>query len=327
MILIFTELLSSTGLGHFSRCSALYDACKEKGEAVHFVLHTDESGDFYKNDSIISVNWKDSEICKEYLDKYKPDLSIVDSYLADLNVYELIQGRSKQLVCIDDDSRIVYPKGSILFNPGIHGKSIPYDPEWNRIISGVEYVLLRKPFREEVKERETSENVNRILITTGGDDRWNLTPVLLRKARNAFPDAKINIVMGPSFNNKNDIIKISDSMMECIDRPDAQNMCNLMLESDLAISAGGQTMYELARCGVPMIVFEVAANQRGNMEGFVKAKAAYSVGDASDDGFSDKLEFTLGEFISSKVRRTQSLNGKELVDGKGAVRALELFLG
>ena len=41
-----------------------------------------------------------------------------------------------------------------------------------------------------------------------------------------------------------------------------------MLSVDLAITAGGQTTYELARCGVPMIMIEVVSNQQGNIRGF-----------------------------------------------------------
>ena len=38
----------------------------------------------------------------------------------------------------------------------------------------------------------------------------------------------------------------------------------------LAVSAAGQTSYELARCGVGMILIQVAENQEGNIEGWKK---------------------------------------------------------
>lgn len=39
--LIFTELLSSTGLGHFTRCSSLYDALVLEDKNPVFVLNHD----------------------------------------------------------------------------------------------------------------------------------------------------------------------------------------------------------------------------------------------------------------------------------------------
>ena len=39
---------------------------------------------------------------------------------------------------------------------------------------------------------------------------------------------------------------------------------------DFAITAGGQTTYELDRCGVPMVIIQTADNQAGNIRGFVE---------------------------------------------------------
>ncbi len=39
-------------------------------------------------------------------------------------------------------------------------------------------------------------------------------------------------------------------------------MKNLMINNDLAISAGGNTLYELCACGIPTIAIIIADNQR-----------------------------------------------------------------
>ena len=45
-------------------------------------------------------------------------------------------------------------------------------------------------------------------------------------------------------------------------------MLNLMLKSDICISGGGQTTYELARVGVPTIGICLAENQKNNLMGW-----------------------------------------------------------
>lgn len=51
---------------------------------------------------------------------------------------------------------------------------------------------------------------------------------------------------------------------------DAEHMKTLMLESDVAISAGGQTLYELASVGLPTIAIQVVDNQSEDISGFLK---------------------------------------------------------
>ena len=47
-------------------------------------------------------------------------------------------------------------------------------------------------------------------------------------------------------------------------------MLQLMYESDIAISAAGQTIYELAQRCVPTIAISVAENQKNNLTGWIK---------------------------------------------------------
>jgi len=43
-------------------------------------------------------------------------------------------------------------------------------------------------------------------------------------------------------------------------------MSEIMLKCDVAVTAGGSTMYELAACGIPMVTFIYADNQRPAVE-------------------------------------------------------------
>lgn len=326
MILIFTECLTSTGLGHLGRCTAIAEKLVERGEKVELILHSDGTGVVNNPDFPVQLlDWKNTANLEKVLDRER--ISIVDSYLAQDNVYKIIQKKSSKLVCIDDDMRLDYPEGSTIINPGIIGKEIPYNRTEYTVLSGTEFALLRKPFLEEIKSKIVEQEIQRILITTGGEDRNNLTPSLIGEIRKAYNDSKLLVIVGPFFKNKKEIESAADRNVELLFSPDAKSMRDAMLSSDIAITAGGQTMYELARTGVPMIVFLAAQNQSGNIKGFSNAGCAVNIGRPEDSGFLENLKKALQSLRPREIRAKMSDLGRKLVDGKGAERIVNEISG
>ena len=62
------------------------------------------------------------------------------------------------------------------------------------------------------------------------------------------------------------------------------NMAELMAESEVALSAGGSTLYELCAVGVPVIAFSFAENQERLVQTFVKRGIAQYGGNYRTDG-------------------------------------------
>lgn len=154
-VLIFTELLASTGLGHFTRCTALYDAFADQGKIPLFVLHTDGTGEsLVPGYRIIECNWKNATTLGEIFKSQPKVISIVDSYLANLAEYEVIKTNSSKIVCIDDTKRLLYPENSIILNPGIWGTHVSYDTEKYQIYAGGRFTLLRRAFQTEPSKKK-----------------------------------------------------------------------------------------------------------------------------------------------------------------------------
>lgn len=108
---------------------------------------------------------------------------------------------------------------------------------------------------------------------------------------------------------------------------DAEGMKNLMLSVDIAISAGGQTTYELARVGVPSILIAVSDNQISNCKGWQEANFAKYAGWWSDTKIMDNLIYYLRELKNLEIRKKMSSIGRFLVDGQGARRVVKIFGG
>ena len=105
------------------------------------------------------------------------------------------------------------------------------------------------------------------MVTFGGDDAKNMTPKILAFLNDEYPNLIKNVIIGRAFQNIDDIKKYTDKNTNLIYYPDAEKMKEIMFESDIAISACGQTLNELASVGVPTIGVCTAGNQLGNVKG------------------------------------------------------------
>lgn len=322
---IFTEMLATTGLGHFMRCTALYDAIRERGGSAKFILNSDGTArHLLEKYEVEELDWSDeTRLEKKLSGEEPPDFAVIDSYIARPEIYEQIAGWAKTLICVDDTMRIEYPSGATILNPGIGSESLPYDARRHRIFAGAKYVLLRNPFRDAPKREAVSPSIEKILVTTGGEDRHGIVPELMRTLRRRFAKAKLSIIVGPAFRNQSEIEAAADARCELLINPEPQAMFEAMRSADLAIAAGGQTTYELARLGVPMILIRAAENQRGNIEGLVRAGAAVSAGAPGDSDFESEFALRLKNMESMEARRNASRDGMRAIDGRGARRVVD----
>ncbi|UOG59335.1 PseG/SpsG family protein [Leptospira noguchii] len=316
-VFIFTECLTFTGLGHLSRCTALAEILQEAGRHVQIILHTDgtDLGD-QTNVSIRFLDWKDLKILSDFLNSENLETVFVDSYLADVDVYELIIKKTKKLICIDDVNRILYPERAFILNPGFGGEHLDYDKERNKIFTGIEYVLLRKPFRDLFEAPRFREKIKSILVILGGgDDKWGLIPKILEILTKEYPAWKKEIVIGPALRNLKEIESKKDRNTNLHSGLNAIDMRDLMLSVDLAITAGGQTTYELAKCEVPMVIIETAENQRLNTFSFLTKDLSLNVKFEELKVLENILNKTLYQMNASLSRARYKKNYHDLFDG------------
>jgi RimJ/RimL family protein N-acetyltransferase len=99
-----------------------------------------------------------------------------------------------------------------------------------------------------------------------------------------------------------------------------------MAEADLAVSAAGSTCHEWCYLGVPLVVAELADNQKDNVAGLIAAGAAVSLGRLRPDTTAE-AGAALGRLLGdAPTRRALALAGSRLVDGSGAHRVVARLL-
>jgi len=323
-ILILTEGGNKIGLGHISRCFALAQHTKEfKGRnKVTFVINGDLTARNFLNKQGIKplkLDWLKNR--RKVLNlASESDVIIIDSYLATPGVYSYLHSLSSTskpcIVAIDDCNRIRYDV-DIVVNPSMDGDKLDYRTSRSAhkplYLGGKEYIILRKEFNN-VPKRRKRKKPKEILITLGGTRCVGFRKRLLGSLHRRFPDSLYHIIV-----NNVDLRLKNNFKFKVHSGLSASQMRELILKCDIAISGGGQTLYELARLKLPTIGICFADNQRLNLEGMHKRGIIKSVGYYKDPLVLDKI----GDALDSFGRRKNNSCRKDFIDAKGTERILD----
>ena len=173
--------------------------------------------------------------------------------------------------------------------------------------------------------KKLRKKIESIMITLGGDDARNTTPKILELLTNNYPKLNKRVVVAKAFNNANikEIEKLKDNRTELIYNPNAEKMKRIMLESDIAISAGGQTIYELARVGLPTIAIAVAENQLNNIRRWQRLGFIEYAGRWEDKETLNNVKKRLKLLENNNLKEKMAKAGRVLIDGKGPTLVVE----
>ena len=102
-------------------------------------------------------------------------------------------------------------------------------------------------------------------------------------------------------------------------------MLDIYLESDIAISAGGSSCYELAYFGIPNIIITVSDNQLNIAKELNKKNVSIYLGKKEDFSPNRIKENVLKLINDTSLRKKMAENGRKLVDGKGKKRIADVI--
>lgn len=325
-ITILTEGGKDIGFGHIARCIALYQAFEEREIIPEFIVNGNNSiKDLLKDRNYQIFDWlKKKNKLFGIIDK--TDITITDSILVDDELLSEISGLVKSVVNIDDFKRRKYTKG-IIIDWTILADTLNYHRQNDGVLYllGSSFTALRKEFWE-VKGKKIKKNVENILITFGGSDIRNITPKVLSLLIDNYPNMNKKVIIGKGFSNVKRIERIMDRRTELMYYPDAQSTKESMLDADVAISAGGQTLYELARVGVPTIAILLIDNQLDDVYGWKKTGFIDYAGWYNENKTYKNALFFLARLFDYDIRLKKSKIGKKYVNGDGAKRIVNKIL-
>lgn len=340
MLYFRVDVNSEIATGHMMRCLSIASAARQKGIDCEFIVADEGAQSFAEEKGFEAYclnsdwNYKEDELSAlcNYLKEKDAKVLIVDSYQA-TDAYIMKLREFVKVVFIDDIDILRTPV-DCLINYNNYGSKEEYRNryrehlgEQTKFLLGCDYVPLREEFAR--VEPKFSEEVKGIFISTGGADKYHIalqiTEELLR--RNLTTD--IHVIAGSFHADKRQLKELEKQYTNCVIHENVTNMSEIMLECDIAVSAGGSTTYELCACGLPMILFSFADNQLEIVRTHDEQGTGIYCGD-----YRDEKERTIMRIVDkvceltkdADMRRHLFQDSIELVDAKGASRIVEKLI-
>lgn len=251
------------------------------------------------------------------------DLLVVDHYQRDIHFEEACRGWARQILVLDDATGRQHDCDFLVDaaagDRAIYAGAVPAQA---RLLLGPDYALMRRAFiakRAEALRRHDGRPVEKILISFGATDPWNVTPVALDALGSVSDDISITIALSSQAPHLDDVRrKLRGRMQLAVDADTAA----LMTEADLAIGAAGASAFERAALRLPSIVVTLADNQCGIASALAGAGAAIDAG-RPDATLAARLGLLVRTLIAnSAARMHMSVAAASLVDGRGGQRVL-----
>lgn len=327
MLAIRADMNQTIATGHVMRCLSIADAAKKSGKEVTFLLADDNGCRLIASRGyryiVLGTDWREMESEIPALEKIlrheQFDRLLVDSYQVTPHYLSWLSEHVKTAY-LDDVNAFHYPVDTLIcyapYYPKFHWEgNYPH----TRLLLGTQYVPLRAPYLD-APQKEIREEVQNLLLLSGGTDPLNTLPKLLAVLADSGYQ-KITAICGMYYPGYEDLCAKYRYNPHVVLHRSVNDLWNYMKEADVTISAGGSTLYELCALGVPTISFSIADNQLDNVTQFAAQGIIPYAGDVRTHNVSGKVIQFLDEYRHDKsLRSRRSAAMQALVDGKGAER-------
>lgn len=327
VILIRTDGDNKIGMGHIYRTISLSQELKKHGFKIHFLIS--------KNDILfkklqkhgkchISNNNEITEIDK--IKKINPDIIIIDIlkkfFSFGSRYMKKIQKFCKLLITIDYVAKELQH-----VDIAIHSLFGPKQYTAKKTFFDLKYAMVRKDFFQKSNSFKITKQANTVLILQGGADTRCFSPKILKSFNTIKKSLKITIVLGPAFECWDELDKqLRISKHKTTVFHNVTNIKKIMLDNQVAVTAGGNTMLELLSLGVPSIVICAEKHEVEAAKLIQKKGIAINLGYnpiLNEEKISDTVLTLLDNF---KLRKKLTMKSRKVIDTKGIERISNLIL-
>ena len=302
------------GAGHAMRCSVLADALVEQGWHCKFITSS-ETYSFIEN--LQRFEKVDSE--RFYNAPIYCDLLVVDHYDLNESYEKYFRPFAKKIMVIDDLANRKHDCDILLDQT--YGREVEdyksLVPEYCKIFTGSDYVLLRKEFVElrskALEKRRKTKKIRNILISMGGGSSCDHALKSLEIIKKSQFKGSIDIVLGFTSNSADSIKSYIKDLPNDARIHFNADMPKLIYEADLAIGAAGSSAWERCCLGLPSILMQTACNQNFC---FSKMADVCTIASSEDHHFETLLktiEMDFQNFVSKSAAIVKGQGTKILI--------------
>ena len=287
-IVFRVDASAQIGSGHVMRCLTLAKRYRREGHTVSFVMRAlssnlitfvEEAGfsvyslPYVKSRQMLTgyLAWltvaqeQDAQETTAVLRTMgQVDRLVVDHYALDAAWETVCRPYAREIMAIDDLANRRHDVDILLdqnFYENASARYMGLVPDHCRLLLGPQHALLRDEFYE-IKPRRRDGSLRNILVFYGGSDLTDETTKALRALQSLnLSDTEIHVVVGAGNPQKERVRQFCVGMPRVRYHCQVENMAELMSVADLALGAGGTSMWERLALELPAIVTAIADNQ------------------------------------------------------------------
>lgn len=337
-VIIRTDADSVRGMGHLMRCIAIAQRIPEcDGECIFYIGNQEHAArilEQYQMQYVVletADRGKEGEL-EELLQRGRKEQAaaiLIDAY--DVTQYYLSSLRTiAKVVYLDDLNQFYYPvDGMINYTWGVDRaeyEKYPYQDEV--FLLGREYIPVRKEFSPE--KEYTFGEVRNVMLTTGGTDPEHIVSRFLEKWKAAqHNQVKLHVILGKYFDNIEEIRQLASDKAQIVLYENLTNLSEVMRKCEVAVSAGGTTIWELCSVGVATVGVAFVENQQGifrlEQEGILAG--AINMMEADEQAMNQLLACVEHLMEDREYRQRLVQKAHEQIDGMGSKRIAQYLLG
>ncbi len=282
---ILCDAFVTSGLGHVRRCEKILSFIEKLGVEASLYLHK-------QNDISVFLEGVGND-----------DFLIADSYCLNSKDFYLLKEKTKSLMVIEDEEHAkgFYPKNTKIMNFTLNALK-HYNHASKDHYLGVGFYPVDTRF---IYDRPINTGNKEVLITLGGSEQK-----ILKEIVKILENKNVNLHIISSYIPKN-----PPKNARYYSPLSPLEFSSLMKSCAYAISASGQTLYELALSQTPSLILPIASNQ------IVQSKEFESLGIFKQTS----LKTLAKDFEKLRIQKNQAW-AKNLAFGSELEGALREFL-
>ena len=317
------------GFGHIRRCISLANVCSKFIPKENILFYCECPSNVISEiikpyPFIIFEN--NYQTILNYIKKNNVDVLVLDELRDNLDFCSDIKLNNPNIKIIALDYFNYENKSvDIIINLFNHNRKIqnPENEITGKYYQGLDYAIIDEGFNKYIEiNKAININVEQILVTFGGSDINCYTIKVLELLRNVNYSNRLEIIIGPFFKKREELMKKLDKMD--IHYKTFDNILNIqrhIIEADLGFIGCGTTLLEFCSLGTPAII--MPQNKREYY--FAKFFQAHEAAFIFEKHKKDYVQ--LNNIINDKYQREKiSQRSKKLVDGKGTQRITDVIL-
>lgn len=225
------------------------------------------------------------------------DVIVLDGYHFMKSYQQVFKNRGLKVVCIDDIYQSHFVADAIINHAGGIKKWDYSFEKYTKLFLGVEYALVRKPFRVAAKSK--AEKPNNLFICLGGADPENHTLEVLQKVEQTGETNTCYLVLGAAYLHQIPLSKFLENttlQVELLNNLSAEEMVFYMNKCARAITPPSTVAYEYLSTGGTLFLKVIADNQININRYFLEAKLALNF----EEDFGKYGEESIEKFLQQQ---------------------------